>query len=474
MLKTRKFAALAAVGALVLAACGDGDETTTDTAAPVVTDAPDDDTDAPDETDAPDATDAPDDDTDAGGAVFTVDTDACEDPDAATAEIEGSLKIGTSVPLSGGPAVLFAPLAAGQRAYIDYYNDEFGGIDGQPIELIVKDDQYTPDITKTNVDALVFDDEVTLVSGIVGSAHNIAIQADLNAQCIPQLWAATGAPDWGNIDDYPWTTGLLVPYAIESRVWAEHVAAEVGAGATVGLFYVNNEFGQAYVEAFTELAAENDIEIVAEETIDVAFSGAPNAQMTNLVQAAPDAILSVPLGAQCIAFMTELGNAKAANQNFDPQVYLTATCANPLFFNATTNGGADGVFTSSNAKYVDDPAYADDEAVQTFVDAMGRFAPDTAVTDQSALAGWLAMELTVYLAVQAFENGDYSRAGIINAARNINFTPGLVRDGLVGEMNAQDAFFAEGTQLVQWSDADKRFSSVGEVLDYNGSLGTYS
>jgi ABC-type branched-subunit amino acid transport system substrate-binding protein len=261
---------------------------------------------------------------------------------------------------------------------------------------------------------------------------------------------------------------------VESRLWAEHVAAEIGDGATVGLFYVNNEFGQAYVSAFSEVAAENGIEIVAEETIDVADSGAPSGQMTNLVEADPDAILSVPLGAQCIAFMTELGNAKAATPDFAPEVYLTATCANPLFFNATQNGGGDGVFTSSNAKYVDDPAYADDEGVQTFLEAMATYAPDTNAADQTALAGWLSMELAVYVAQQAFENGDYSRAGIMNEARNIDFTPGLVLDGIVGQMNAEDAFFSEGTQLVQWSNDTKGFAPVGDVVDYNGALGTYT
>jgi len=68
--------------------------------------------------------------------------------------IEGALKIGTSLPLSGGPAVLFAPLGAGQQAYIDYYNAEFGGIDGQEIEVVIKDDQYQADLTKANVDAV--------------------------------------------------------------------------------------------------------------------------------------------------------------------------------------------------------------------------------------------------------------------------------------------------------------------------------
>ena len=41
------------------------------------------------------------------------------------------------------------------------------------------------------------------------------------------------------------------------------------------------------------------------------------------------------------------------------------------------NGGADGVYTSTNVKFVDDPEYADDAGVQTFLEAMATYAPDT-------------------------------------------------------------------------------------------------
>lgn len=479
MVRTKKLLALAAAGALVLAACG-SDDATSDATTPAGTDAPDGtdapaSTDAPDTTDGADTTDAPD-TTDAGelsGAEFVVDTEACDDPDAATAQIE-TLKIGTSIPLSGGPAVLFAPVGAGQQAYIDYYNAEFGGIDGTPIELTIKDDQYTADLTKANVDKLIFDDEVTLLSGIIGTPNILAIRDDVNAQCIPTMWGETGASEWGDIDNYPWITGLLVPYEIESRVFADFIEAELPEGSTAAVFYVNTEFGQEYLNAFQELADEKGIEIVAVENIDPADSGAPSAQMTNLVQANPDAILAVPLGAQCISFMTELGNAKAANPDFDPAVYQTATCASPLFFNAVSNGGSDGVYTSANVKFVDDPKWADDPDVKVYVDAMAASAPDINPADLTAVAGWASMELAVYVAEQALASGDYSRAGIINAARNIDHVGGLGLPGLKGQMNADDGYYAEGTQLLAWSDGSKSFVAAGEVTDYNGTLGIFT
>jgi branched-chain amino acid transport system substrate-binding protein len=406
--------------------------------------------------------------------VFVVDAEVCDDPDAATAPIEGALKIGTSLPLSGGPAVLFAPLGAGQQAYIDYYNAEFGGIDGQEIEVVIKDDQYQADLTKANVDELIFDDEVDMLSGIVGTPNNLAIRDDTNAQCIPQLAASTGAPEWGQIDDYPFTTGLLVPYEIEVRVFGDYVVEQYGEGATVGMIYVNNEFGQAYVELMQTYAEENGLEIVAEETIDAADSGAPSGQMTNLVEADPDAILAIPLGGQCIAFMQELGNAQAANADFDPVVYQTATCSDSIFFKAAANGGADGVFTTLNIKNPDDPSYADDEGLQTYLGAMAAYAPDVNALSTIAIAGWSSMEVAVQAAVEAFEAGDYSRIGIMDAARNVDFVPMLGLDGLRAIMNAEDGYTAEGTQLVQWSDADAYLVPVGDVSDYEGSLGVYT
>ena len=72
---------------------------------------------------------------------------------------------------------------------------------------------------------------------------------------------------------------------------------------------------------------------------------------------------------------------------------------------------------------------------------------------------------------QAIESGDYSRVGIMTAARNIDSTAGLLRDGLTLKMDATDAFIAEGTQIQLWSDADQLFVDVGDLSNLEGSLG---
>jgi hypothetical protein len=171
--------------------------------------------------------------------------------------------------------------------------------------------------------------------------------------------------------------------------------------------------------------------------------------------------------------MQELGNAKAANAGFDPVVYQTATCSDSLFFNAASNGGADGVFTTLNIKDPNNPVYADDEGLQTYLDAMATYAPDANALSTIAIAGWLSMEVAVQAAVDAAAAGDLSRVGIMNAARNVDYAPTLTLDGLNSIMNAEDGYTSEGTQLVQWSDADKFLVPVGDVSNYEGSLGIY-
>ncbi|MEM9515503.1 MAG: ABC transporter substrate-binding protein [Actinomycetota bacterium] len=492
MRRSKKLLALAAASALVIAACGDDDDdggssdtTTAETTATTEADDMSDEettesTEADDMSEEDDMTEdttegtVDDDEAVAEGAGFAVDTSVCEDPDAATATIEDTIKIGTSIPLTGGPAVLFAPFGAGQQAYIDYYNAEFGGVNGQELELVVKDDMYTADLTKANTDELVFDDEVDVIGGVIGSPNNLAIQADLNAQCVPQLWASTGAPNWGAVDEFPWTTGLLVAYDIESAVWANWVIDNIGEGSSVGLFYVNNEFGQSYANAFNAAADELGLDIVAEEVIDPADAGAPSGQMTNLVEANPDAILAVPLGAQCIAFMTELGNAKAANPDFDPAVYQTATCASPVFFGAVANGGADGVYSSNNLKDVNNPeVVANDEGAQEYLEAFAATGSD-ADPGGIALAGWESMELTVWAIQDAADNGTLSRESIINSARTIDHVSILLRDGLTYRMNGEDGFIGEGTQILAWNDADQVFEDQGDIINLEGSLGVYS
>jgi ABC-type branched-subunit amino acid transport system substrate-binding protein len=451
-----------AASALLIAACGSDDNSSDATTAPTSGD-----TAAVVETTAAESTDttaaAVETTAAAGGDAWAVNTDDCIDPDAANAPIEGTVKIGSAMPLTGGvAAAAFAPVKGGFEAYINYANEK--GLLGPDLkaEVTIEDDQYNKDLTPGAVSKQI-DAGVNLFAGIIGSPNNGAVRDTLNQECIPQLNALTGSPAWGEVADYPWTTGILVPYTVESKVYAKQLAELYPDGAKVALFYVNNEFGQVYADAFKELAPDYNLEIVDEQTIEATDAAPPTSQITSIASKAPDVIMAVPLGAGCIGFLTELAAAKAQNAGWTPSTFITNTCASSLILGAA-GPAADGLYTSGNLKDITAPSNASDPAVKEYLDFMN--AEGLGEIAATAAAGWTTAEVTVAMIKQAMESPDgLSRASIINAARNFTYTPTLAREGVVDTMNGEaDPFLAESLQVLQYAQPTATFTDVGSLI----------
>jgi ABC-type branched-subunit amino acid transport system substrate-binding protein len=449
--KSFRLGGLVMAGALAISACG-GSSDSTSTEAPT--------SEAP-TSEAP-STDAP--TTDAPATTWAVNTDDCVDPEAANAPITGTVKIGNVLPLSGSvAAIAFAPVKAGFESYIKLANEQ-KMLGDTTIEVAFEDDQYNKDLTPGAVNKLL-DAGVNLFSGIIGTPNNAAVRDTLNEECVPQLQALTGSPAWGDVANFPWTTGALAPYGIEAKVYASQIKEQFPDGAKVALFTVNNEFGQVYLEAFKEVAeaADSGIEIVDEQTIEADSSTPPTAQINAIASKAPDAIVAVPLGAQCPTFLTEVANAKAANTGWAPSIFLTNTCASALIL-AGAGDAADGLYTSNNLVDVNDPAIAAKPAVAEYIEFMTAQGNKDIVT--TASAGWHVAEVTVAILKQASESPEgLTRASIMNAARNYSLVPSLAREGVVLTMNGEaDAFQAESLQVVQYEFATGTFKDVGSLI----------
>lgn len=460
----RSVAALLAV-ATIVAACGSDDGDSADTTKAADTTAAPDTTGGGEPTDTTVAGDTtvPADTTAPAPSGWTVNTDDCADPDAANAPIEGTLKIGSIMPLSGGVAAsAFAPVKEGFDAYVQYANEN-GLLGDLQLELQIEDDQYTNlELTVSGATKLI-EDGAHIFSGVIGSPNNGAIRDTLNAECIPQLNALTGSPAWGEVSDYPWTTGALVPYTVESQIYATQIGQDFPDGATAALFHVSNEFGQVYADAFDEIAGDFGIDIVETQTVEATDGAPPVAQLTAIAQQKPDVIMAVPLGAGCITFLGELAAQKAADPSWEPTLYITNTCASSLILGAA-GAAADGLYTSSNLLDINDPANAENPAVVEYLgylEKLGKqeFAP-------TAIAGWNAAEITVATIKQAMESPEgLTRASIINAARNLDYTPALGRPGVVAKLSGEDdVFLVEALQVIVYDASTGTFSDVGELI----------
>ena len=79
-----------------------------------------------------------------------------------------AINIGMSTALSGPAQYLGQSMHAGVKAAFDRANEE-GGIQGIPINLIVKDDSYQPESALNNVQQLIKDERVLALIGNVGT-----------------------------------------------------------------------------------------------------------------------------------------------------------------------------------------------------------------------------------------------------------------------------------------------------------------
>ena len=458
--RQRSLYTFAATAALLLAACGGGGngtagDTTTAATSGDTEPAAVDTTAAPTETTggAEETTPA----TEPAATGWTVDTSVCADPERAEQPIEGTVKIGAAMPLSGGPAVAFGPAKDGFDLYIKYASDK-GLLPGYTLSDDIRDDQYDATQTPGVVNSLI-DDGVDLFSAIIGTPNNLAVRDLLNEECIPQLNALTGSPSWGEVGEYPWTTGSLAPYDTEAAIYANKLN-ELKPGAKVAIFSINSEFGKAYVDAFKAKADELGLEIVDEQTVEPPVNDPPTTQIGSIASKAPDAIMAVPLGLQCPAFLQELENAKAQSGGWAPLVFITNTCASKLFL-GLAGPASEGVYTATFLLDSNDPKNASNAGVKEFLDAYAAagLAGDPGVTS----SGWNAGEATVNILKAALDTGTLSRKSIIEAARNLTYTPTLGRPGVQYKMNGTDDPYAfETLQVLQWSDASQVFAEIGE------------
>jgi branched-chain amino acid transport system substrate-binding protein len=397
----------------------------------------------------------------AASTGWTIDTSPCADGARAEQPMAAAIKIGSVMPLSGGAAPLFGPVKDGFQLYLDYANSH-GLVTGHTLSTEIVDDQYDAAKTAAVTNQLV-NGGVDLIAGIIGTPDNLAVRDSLNKSCIPQLLAQTGSTAWGQVGDYPWTTGAVVPYDVEAAVYAAKLS-ELKPNAKVALYSVNNDFGKAYVDAFKQLVAQYKFEIVDEQTVEPGDLESPVAQLGDIAGKSPDAIIAVPLSVQCPLFLGELANVTAKTPGWAPATFLTNTCASKLFL-GLAGPAAEGVYSSQFLLDANDPKNASNPGVKAFLDA---FVAAGLVDDPGATqAGWNVGEATVAILNAALDTGALSRKSVIEAARNLTYTPTMARPGVQYKMNGSgDAIAFQTLQVVQWSTASQTFTDVGEPIGF--------
>lgn len=402
----------------------------------------------------------------AGEAAGIPVEDCTTDP---TAEIEGdTIKFVSSFPQSGLTAA-FSEIARGWAAYFDQVNAE-GGVEigGKTYQLEFEDadDEYNPAKTSENIEELVGEDgtEAFAAFSVVGTANNISIRDFLGERCVPNLFAATGSPAWGN-PEYPWTIGsTLTPYTLEAQAFADYLG-ENQPDAKVGMLRQADDFGDAYEQGFRAAIEGTDIELVAVEEYPVGASDV-GAQVTALANSGADAFFNGGTLLACPGGLTAQDS-----EAWDVTTWVSGTCISSTLM-GIAGAAADDVISLTNLKDPQNPKYDDDEAMVAYMEAIeqyrpefkGRpFDPDNGIVGY----GWTQADLLV----QAMEAAEApTRLAIMESVRNMDaLESGLLIDGItITTSPPDDLYMGESFSLIQYNGPEQYFEEIGEVIDLEG------
>lgn len=408
------------------------------------------------------------DDTSASGeeaGPLTIDTGNCTTSPTEAAP-DGEVTFGTSVPQSGLFAA-FSKIAEGYNAYFDYLNSEEGGVDGREVSVEVTDDGYESGQTVSNVQQLVQQDQVFGIFNVVGTPNNLAIRDTLNQDCIPQLYAATGAALWGNPDEYPFTIGSLPTYATEMGVFVDYLEAE-NPDAQVAILFQNDDFGAEYVDSFEALTEGTDITVVTEESYEPSDSDV-DSQITSIANSGADTVVLAATALKCPQAL----DALQAQSGFDPEtVWLSQTCTSSTVIGLASPGAADGVLSAIYLKDPADPQWDDDPAMVEFQEqgqAHGLSAEQ--VEDGVVGIGWTFGQL---LAETIRNTPELTRENIMQSAYSLDGVEvGLLLPGVTFTTNgAEDPFPIETLQIGQYNG--DFFDFVGDPIDLEGQSGEFT
>ena len=366
---------------------------------------------------------------------------------------ETSIKLGSSYPFSG-PASAYSAIPKALNGYFKKVN-EAGGVNGRKIEFVTYDDGYEPQRALANARKLVEQDKVFAVLNPLGTANNVAIREYLNTQKVPQLFVATGATLFGSDQaKFPYTSGWQPTYQTESKVYAGYLKREK-PNAKVAVLLQNDGFGKDLLGGFSEGIKGSGITIVAQETYEPTDpTVAP--QVKKLAASGADVFLDITTpkaGAQAIATVAQTGwkplhilNAVASSK---------AQVLKPVGFQY-----AQGILTASYFKATDDPKWADDAAMKTFLADLAKYAPDADPEDPYSVYGWLVGETMVSALQKAAEP---TRAAVLESAKSLDLSPELMLPGITIKTNGEsDPYPIEAMQVSRFSG--EAFTLVGDVI----------
>lgn len=172
--------------------------------------------------------------------------------------------IGQSAPFSGPSSQLGTDFNRGARIYFQLVN-ESGGVHGRKIELKAKDDAYDPKLTAKNTAELLQDSNLVALFGYVGTSTSLAAAPLASAARVPFFAPSSGAEAFRTpLNRYVFN--VRAGYQEEAEFILEQLV--ITGIKKVAVFYQNDAYGQAGLDALTKSHAKRGLQIHAKASVE--------------------------------------------------------------------------------------------------------------------------------------------------------------------------------------------------------------
>jgi branched-chain amino acid transport system substrate-binding protein len=233
-----------------------------------------------------------------------------------------SIVIGVSNVQSGASRSLGRNLLQGSQAYFDRVNDG-GGINGQRISIVLKDDKYEPDPAVQNTHDLIEKDRVFFLFDYVGTptlTRVLPLLKYYEKEKIVNVAPFSGADPQRTPPYDRFVFNIRASYREETRALVRYLHA-MGL-RRIGFLGQADAYGKSGEVGVTAALAELDLEIVEAVTYrrNQAFENDMGAQVRVLRDAGADAVIAVGVYGPCGAFIRDARlagwNVPIANVSF--------------------------------------------------------------------------------------------------------------------------------------------------------------
>jgi branched-chain amino acid transport system substrate-binding protein len=245
------------------------------------------------------------------------------------------LKIGTSLPLSGGAATAGKGFEAGLKAAVTEVNAA-GGVGGRQIDLVVLDDGFEAARSVANVRRLGEEEKVFAVVGPAGTANLPGSFAYLERKGMP-MFAPVLPPDPDQAQVWLLGTG----HKDQVRVIIDWLAGK--KVKSVALLTQDNDLGEAFAAAVDEQAPKHDIKLIASEKLEPNSTDVDSA-ILKLKGKNPEAVISGTDNAQTALLLKEAKDLK-----WSPLIIGNSSSGGPGSASTVGPAGpaADGFYSSA-------------------------------------------------------------------------------------------------------------------------------